>query len=359
MPKRILVIEDSFVFQRIMTETLQGLAPGAVIDVAGSAAEGLAKAGRGGPDIVFLDLVLPDQDGLGLLAQLRGLSPAPAVIVVSGTGDHQAGGTVRALELGALEFVAKPVNAGYQASVEILGRDLGRAIAAWREHGAARTDAAARGIAAPAAPPSLPAPPARRSGFWVTAVASSTGGPEALMKLLSALPAEYPLPIVVVQHMPPLFTESLARSIDQHSALTVCEGRDGMALAPGRVYLAPGGRHMTVVAPRGLPEILLTDAPPECNVRPAADVLFRSLARIREARGVLAVVMTGMGDDGREGVRCLKARSAHCVAQSRESCVVYGMPRAVVDAGLADEIVDLDDLAGRLTVLAGLPAFSR
>lgn len=207
-------------------------------------------------------------------------------------------------------------------------------------------------IVSPAAPSmsSRAAPTPTR--FGVLAIGVSTGGPKALTEVIPALPGDFPLPIVLVQHMPSLFTKALADDLDRKSALDVREAAEGDLALPGRVLIAPGGRHMVL---RNTPEgvaVGINDGPKENSCRPAVDVLFRSVAACYGAQGVLAAIMTGMGSDGMKGVQVLKRKGCHCLTQSEKSCVVYGMPQAVDAAGLSDESVDLDKIAGRLTALA-------
>ncbi len=357
MGLKVLVIEDSLVFQKIMSEVLRGIAGVDQVEVAGNGGDGLATARRLSPDVVFLDLHLPDMDGLELLERFKAASPRLPVVVVSGLSIEGADLTIAALSRGAQQFVAKPTGSGFQQSVALLKAQLEPAIATVAAQGVLRP-APARPAVAAAPPAARPAVGARRAprGFTVAAIAVSTGGPEALSRVIPRLPAGFPLPLVVVQHMPPMFTLSLARSLDAKSALKVVEAADGDVLAAGTVHIAPGGRHLTVVRDGGRLVCRLNDDPPEQSVRPAADVLFRSLARLGAASPVLAAVLTGMGEDGLAGVRLLKAAGAWCVTQTEASCVVYGMPRAVDTAGLSDESVCLDDIAGRLSVLAGAGA---
>ncbi len=370
MGLRALVIEDSLVFQKIMAEVLRSLPGVEAVDVAGSGADGLAAAGRQLPDVVFLDLHLPDLDGLEVLDRLKARWPRLKVVVVSGLTVEGVDLTIAALSRGAQQFVRKPAGSGFAQSVALLRAELEPAVQTVRAQAvapapaplrapvipvtvpaaAARTASAARPAAAPRVPP---------AGFWVTAIAVSTGGPEALSRLIPRLPASYPLPVVIVQHMPPLFTQSLARSLDARAALRVVEAADGDVVRAGSVYIAPGGRHLTVVREGGQPVCRLNDDAPEQSVRPAADVLFRSLARLAGPQRVLAAVLTGMGEDGLAGVRLLKGGGAWCLTQSAESCVVYGMPRAVDAAGLSDESVALDEMADRLTALAARGSASR
>ncbi|MBK8165989.1 MAG: chemotaxis-specific protein-glutamate methyltransferase CheB [bacterium] len=353
MGLRALVIEDSLVFQKIMAEVLRGLPGVETVDVAGRGDDGLAAAGRHQPDVVFLDLHLPDMDGLDVLDRLKARWPRLKVVVVSGLSIEGADLTIAALSRGAQQFVRKPAGSGFQQSVAMLRAELEPVVGTVRAQLAPAPVPPRPVVPSPASSPRANAAGRPHgAGFWVTAIAVSTGGPEALSRLVPRLPAGYPMPVVIVQHMPPLFTLSLARSLDAKSALTVVEAADGDVLKPGTVYLAPGGRHLTVVREGAQSVCRLNDDPPEQSVRPAADVLFRSLARIGGTQRVLAVVMTGMGEDGLAGVRQLKAAGGWCLTQAETTCVVYGMPRAIDTAGLNDESVALDDLAGRLASLA-------
>jgi two-component system chemotaxis response regulator CheB len=356
MGLKVLVIEDSLVFQKIMSEVLRGLPGVDQVEVAGNGADGLAAARRQAPDVVFLDLHLPDIDGLELLDRLKASSPRLPVVVVSGLSIEGADLTIAALSRGAQQFVAKPSGSGFAQSVTLLRTQLEPVVLTVRAQGGLRPVAVPVPVPARrAAPPVRPAvaPRATPGGFAVSAIAVSTGGPEALSRLIPRLPANYPLPVVIVQHMPPMFTLSLARSLDAKSALKVVEAVDGDVLAAGTVHIAPGGRHLAVVRDAGRLVCRLNDDPPEQSVRPAADVLFRSLARLGSASPVLAAVLTGMGEDGLAGVRMVKAAGGWCLTQTEATCVVYGMPRAVDVAGLSDESVALDDIAARMSVLAG------
>lgn len=358
MGLKVLVIEDSLVFQKIMSEVLRGLPGVDQVEVAGNGAEGLAAARRQAPDVVFLDLHLPDVDGLELLDRFKASSPRLPVVVVSGLSIEGADLTIAALSRGAQQFVAKPSGSGFAQSVTLLRTQLEPVVMTVRSQGGPVGVPRPASVPVPARRPVAPARPAMTSrpapgGFGVSAIAVSTGGPEALSRVIPRLPANYPLPLVIVQHMPPMFTLSLARSLDAKSALKVVEAADGDVLAAGTVHIAPGGRHLAVVRDAGRLVCRLNDDPPEQSVRPAADVLFRSLARLGSASPVLAAVLTGMGEDGLAGVRMVKAAGGWCLTQTEASCVVYGMPRAVDAAGLSDESVALDDIAARLATLAG------
>jgi len=362
MGLKALVVDDSTIFQKIISEVLRSIPGVGEVSVAGTGTDGLAMVASEGPDVVFLDLHLPDMDGMEVLVHIKNRHAGTRVVIVSGLSSEGADLTVKALSRGAQQFISKPSGAGFQESVTKLTAELEpviKTVALQMRHG---------GVEIPSAPVTKPAPsiavvpPVARPlptspvrtlrPFWVVGLAVSTGGPEALTRVIPRLSADFPLPVVIVQHMPPLFTESLAQSLDNKSQVSVSEGKAGDVLQPGHVYIAPGGKHMIVREVGGQPVIALNNEAPEQSVRPAADVLFRSLSKYPGGNSVLSVVMTGMGEDGLAGLKLLAAGGTYCLTQTEDTCVVYGMPRAVDLAGLANEQVELDSIAARLTALA-------
>jgi two-component system chemotaxis response regulator CheB len=375
MGLKALVVEDSLVFQKIMGQVLADLDGVDQVQVAATGQQGLDLIRTFKPDVVFLDLHLPDMDGMDLLDEVKRCCLKTKVVVVSGMSEEGADLTVKALSKGAQQFIGKPSSGGFQSSVDALRAELEPVIKTvtlqTRMHTQMKTSQpprASRPMTTPTGqlPARAPVPvvaPARPTlgfgtavrppveGVWVTAIAVSTGGPEALSRIIPRLPADYPVPVVVVQHMPPLFTDSLAKSLDSKSQVRVVEARAGMTLEAGTVYIAPGGKHLVVRKVDGKAVTSLNEDPPEQSVRPAADVLFRSLARCQSQRAVLAVVLTGMGEDGLAGLRSLKLTNCLCLTQTEESCVVYGMPRAVDKAGLSDGSIPLDSMAEKMVRL--------
>jgi two-component system, chemotaxis family, protein-glutamate methylesterase/glutaminase len=382
----ILVVDDTVVYRRIMSKVVEEL-PGAVL--MGTAPNGklaLQKMERARPDLVFLDVEMPEMDGLETLKAIRAAYPEVGVIMVSGANKSSADITMRALNAGALDFVPKPSASspeeGHRELVQLLTPLVRVFTTRLNLRGGARpagvpakADAPLKPVAPDAAIPARPAlVPARpkpavdtefRAGprpsrVDVLAIGVSTGGPNALAKVIPRLPENLGVPVLVVQHMPPVFTRSLAESLDKKSALHVCEGVDGDVIAPNRVYIAPGGHHMVVrrkPAEAGGESVFcigLNDNPPENSCRPSVDVLFRSVA-VHFGGAILSSVMTGMGYDGREGVKAMKRRGCICLTQDEASCVVYGMPMAVDEAGLSDESVPLEALADRLASLVRNP----
>lgn len=352
---RVLVIDDSALYRKIVRSVLEQIHG---VEVVGTAANGRFALDRilaDRPDVITLDLEMPELDGLGLLRELRTQKIDVAAIVISSLTATGAQATGEALQLGAFDFVLKPTAGGPDANATQLRIDLAPRIDAVRamrsKRWPARVGAPETSPADKSRPPtthglSRPSPPSWKTPR-IIGIGVSTGGPVALQKLLPQFPADFPCPIVVVQHMPPIFTKTLATDLNRNCPLEVVEGCDGMAVKPGRIILAPGGHQMRIVKDLDRTHIQVTDDLPERNCRPAVDYLFRSLA---EGFGDRAwgVILTGMGDDGMLGCRAMKQRGSAILAQDEASCVVYGMPRAVAEAGLADFVAPLDGLADRL-----------
>lgn len=360
---RVLVVDASTLHRRALTEALESLGGLEVVDAVANGAIALRRLADLDPELVVVDAANPDMDSLQLARQLRvALPQAGLLVTVEGAAD--AAMAVPLLQAGALECIAKPRLSGPGAQIDVLQAELARAVSAHRARqsllGVTPADGPtpppsapslrrARPTGAPAAPP--PRPAARPAApVEVVAVGISTGGPKALAELVPRLPASLPVPIVLVQHMPASFTGTLTESLASRGELPVVEGAHGQTLAAGTLYIAPGGRQMKVVGDWTHPRLALTDDPPENHCRPAADYLFRSVAAIFGPRA-LGVVMTGMGADGREGLRLMKARGAHTVAQDEATSMVFGMPMEAIKAGVVDEIVPLDRMADAIVRL--------
>ncbi|GLY03233.1 MULTISPECIES: chemotaxis response regulator protein-glutamate methylesterase [Actinoplanes] len=372
----VLVVDDSVVVRRLIVDAL-GEAPG--IQVVGTAANGLlaqAKIDQLKPDVVTMDIEMPQMDGIQAVKELRKRHTSLPVIMFSTLSAAGATATLEALSAGATDYVTKPSNVGsVKESIQAVRDQLVpkiHALGGRRRPGAAgppsRGPAPAAGLRPGAAPvrpgaapttarPAAGGPPpgrpaaTRRPGVAgrcdILAIGSSTGGPDALTKVLLGLPADLPVPVVITQHMPPVFTKMFAERLDRSTPLRVLEAGDGMELAAGTVYIAPGDRHL-VFQRRGTATLTqLSSAPQENSCRPAVDVMFRSVAALYGA-SAFAAVLTGMGQDGRGGAKVLRDSGAEVLAQDEATSVVWGMPGAVVTAGLADEILPLDKIAGAL-----------
>lgn len=357
MPKiRVLVVDDAVVFRRLVSDELSA---DPALEVVGTAANGkiaLAKLTQVNPDVVILDVEMPELDGLATLREIRKTHPRLPVVMFSALTERGAEVTLDALALGATGYFPKPFGTGGTAeSLRVIRTDLIPQIKALCARAApAPAGSAIRRLltngshfgrldAVPVANPSGGRPPAP-ARVDVVAVAASTGGPNALTEVLGALPANLPVPVVVVQHMPPTFTRLLADRLDARGPLRVREGRAGEHLAPGCVWIAPGDYHMSTIGDGEQVRLLLHQGAPENSCRPAADVLFRSVARAY-GPNVLAVVMTGMGQDGLRGCEVVKEAGGQVIVQDEETSVVWGMPGFVSRAGLADKVLPLPQLA--------------
>jgi two-component system, chemotaxis family, protein-glutamate methylesterase/glutaminase len=370
----VLVVDDSVVYRKILKEVISVISGATLIGTAANGRIGLEKLRNLNPDLVLLDVEMPEKDGLETLKEIRENRPDIGVVMVSGAGRHAADVTVAALEMGALDFITKP--AGDSAAVNqqslvdrlspiIMNFATKRALTKVRMHheaiaGKQRSLPAAAPLSEPAFSREPPPPVSREpdarpvlsNRVEVVTIGVSTGGPNALGMVIPRLPENLGVPVLVVQHMPPVFTASLAGSLNRKSRLPVMEAREGDLIEANHVYIAPGGFHMVIRRKEdSRPVVGLNENPPENSCRPAVDVLFRSVATIYGGN-VLAVIMTGMGQDGLNGVRMLKQRGAYCLIQDEATSTIFGMPLAVMRAGLADETLPLQQLAGRITTLA-------
>ena len=330
---RVLVVDDSVVTRRIVSRALERDPAIAQADFAANGRLALAKITQRRPDAVILDLEMPELDGFGVLAAMRVSHPDLPVIIFSSVDERAAAATLDALSLGATDFVVKPSGASIEQAESYVAEHLTPLV---------------RALAAPRMPPT-PSGPTRvvvssRGPVAAVAIGVSTGGPDALHTVITDLPESFPVPVLVVQHMPPVFTRLLAERLNRASALSVSEAVDGEPVRPGHVYIAPGDRHMEVAQEEDAGYIRLTDAPPENSCRPAADVLFRTVAEVYGS-GALGVVLTGMGRDGLRGCAAIRAVNGLVVVQDPTTAVIGSMPGAVAEAGLADAVLEL----GRLT----------
>ena len=344
---RVLVVDDSTVIRRLLTDALNS---DPAVEVAATAPNGriaLAKIPQVNPDVITLDMEMPEMDGIATLVELRKLYPKLPVIMFSTLTQRGAEATLDALSKGANDYVTKPANVGsVTAALQNVRNDLVPKIKAFCPWMASTAPVLSRRPATPGAVDRR-IPENRNPRIDCVAIGVSTGGPNALQTVLTRLPKEFPVPIVIVQHMPPIFTKHLADRLHQLSPLDVFEGMRGDALAPGGVWVAPGDHHMIVRRDAATVRIDTHQQPPENSCRPAVDVLFRSVAEVY-GPNTLAVVLTGMGQDGARGCEVIRDAGGRVLAQDEKSSVVWGMPGAVVQAGLADKVVPLDQVAAEI-----------
>lgn len=351
---RVLLVDDS-AFVRSTLRRIVGEDPD--LEVGASAKEGreaLALLRESTFDVVVLDLEMPVMDGLQVLRELRASDPHTPVIMFSALTPEGGRMTLQALALGANDYILKPSSQpGAREALAVIREQLVPRIKALARH--ARLLRLQRTAGAP--PPAIPTPPPvvppRSGSLRAVAIGASTGGPNALTELLAALPAGFPAPVLVVQHMPATFTALLSERLDGLCALHVREAVDGARPVAGEAWIAPGDRHLAVAIDGGRPVLRLVDSPPVQGCRPAVDVLLESVARTI-GPGALGVVLTGMGSDGAAGARALKLAGGRVLAQDAESSVVWGMPGAVVRAGLAEAVLPLRSMAGALLEAAGM-----
>ena len=345
---RVLVVDDSALMRKLIP---QMLAADPFIEVVGTAMDGnfcLKKIDELHPDVVTLDLQMPGMNGIDTLKEIMRRHPLP-VIVVSSHSTEGASITFKALGLGAFDFVSKPQDS--MGHMDATARALIAKIKAAAEGKVVRPPIS-MGITTRVekAHPAQPAPPLEK----IVAIGISTGGPQALEFLLAQLTPDFPAAIVIVQHMPEGFTDMFARRLDELSALRVKEAQSGDALQAGRVLICPGSRHLKVKRRPGADIAVLSDEAPVNGHRPSVDVLFQSVSA-EFGKHAIAVLMTGMGDDGAEGLGAVQKAGGVTIAQSEPSCVVYGMPKVAVERGYATRIVALEGLAVALEALCGRP----
>jgi two-component system chemotaxis response regulator CheB len=338
-PIRVLVVDDSAFARKVIREILSRSPLLEVVGIARDGLEALEKIAELRPDVVTLDLVMPNLNGVGVLQALP-TEGRPRVLVVS-TSDADSELGIEALQNGAIDLVQKPTALATDRMYE-LAEELTRKVIAVA---AARSPVEA----APSVyPPSSPLGVTRaKYGTEVVVIGTSTGGPQALPRVLRALPADLPVPVLVVLHIPPGYTEGLARRLNEVSPLTVVEASEQLELRPGLAVIARGGLHLKLEREGAVVRARLDIVPVSTPHRPSVDVLFKSAATAYNA-GVLGVVLTGMGDDGLEGSRAIRAAGGRVITESESSCIVYGMPRCVREAGLAVSEAPIDSIAAEI-----------
>jgi two-component system chemotaxis response regulator CheB len=358
---KVLVVDDTIVYRKAVGDVLQEIPGVEVVGVAHNGKIALSKIRTLKPDLLTLDIEMPEMNGIEVLEHLQKEAPEVSAIMVStltAEGGHM---TMKALELGAYDFLLKPSSTNIADSKKQLRVLLTPLIKAFqsgrttigsmrRQTQTRRTTPSVRSrTPARAVSTASRRGAARRGKSEIVAIGISTGGPNALSKMMPTLPGDLGVPVVLVQHMPPVFTKSLAASLNAKCALSVKEAEDGEAIRANVVYIAPGGKQMKLVASTDGQNrlIKLTNDPPENSCRPSVDYLFRSVADYYVGR-TTAVIMTGMGSDGTKGLEILKKKSSIVIGQDQATCVVYGMPKTPAEKGLVDIVAPLDRIAAEI-----------
>ena len=345
MTVRVLVVDDSLMMRQVLTKLLGDDPSIEVVGAARDPYEARDMIKQLHPDVMTLDIEMPRMSGLAFLEKVMTLRPMP-VVMVSTLTEKGADATLQALELGAVDFVAKPAS-GAGGGLEHMASDIRRKvkIAARRGGGTPRRSVPAAGH--------LTALPRRASPETIVALGASTGGVQVLREIIERLPAET-APVLVTQHMPPVFTKRFAERLDRAARMSVSEATDGCRVLPGHVYIAPGGRHLLLGKSGGSHICEIGDGPPVSGHKPSVDVLFRSVAEVA-GRSAVGVILTGMGSDGAQGLRAMREAGARTLGQSEASCIVYGMPRVAMEVGAVEEQLPAEALAERILSLTSDP----
>jgi two-component system chemotaxis response regulator CheB len=371
MAIKVLVVDDSSFFRRRVSEIINADPRLEVIDVAVNGKEAVEKAKLLKPDVITMDIEMPVMDGISAVREIMKVCPTPTLMFSSLTHDG-AKATLDALDAGALDFLPKKfedIARNRDEAVSLLQKRIAeiarKKLFMRRPALAAQTTtltprATVRAVASTVVPAKAApvAPIAQRfkatgKKYQLTAIGTSTGGPVALQKILTAIPANYPHPIILVQHMPATFTAAFASRLNNLCKIQVKEAADGDVLKPGCAYLAPGGLQMMIDGRPGSSRLKILDGGERMNYKPCVDITFGSAAKVYGDK-VLSMILTGMGADGREGCRMLKAAGSTIWSQDEESCVVYGMPQAIDKAGLSSESLPLERVAERILIEVGL-----
>ncbi len=338
--KKVLVVDDSAFSRQTIRRMLDERKDIEVVAVAFDGLDAIVKTLKYQPDLITLDLVMPNMDGFGFLRWLSSHRPIP-VIVVSALGDEKT--VFNALELGAMDFIVKPTPRASER-LEKIKKDLHKKIDSIEKLSTTklqknieqlRVISPARGLRK------------RKTTFNVLAIGSSTGGPQAVQYILKSLPGDLDMPVLIAQHMPAGFTKAFAERLNKIVPLTVKEAEDGEDVLSSHVYISPGGKHLTVKRTGGKVVIKLQPSTDDDKYTPSVDRLFKSVAEIYKNRAI-GVILTGMGNDGLQGAMKLSDTGGYIIAESEESAVVFGMPKEVINAGLAKEVVNLKDIPSRI-----------
>ncbi|MCD4719270.1 MAG: chemotaxis response regulator protein-glutamate methylesterase [Desulfobacula sp.] len=356
---RAIVIDDTIVYRKIVGDVLKEIPGVEVVGVANNGKIALSKIASLKPDLITLDIEMPEVNGIEVLQALKNQSQAPVVIMLSTLTQQGSEMTIKALELGAFDFVPKPDQGTMAENMQKVKAAILPIIDALKRQKATKlkirekikskpltTKDVVNKVAVNKVSGTATQKPPVKSKSEIIGIGISTGGPNALTQMIPMLPADLKAPVLIVQHMPPMFTQSLANSLNNKSKLDIKEAENGDTIEPGKILIAPGGKQMKIIAGAdGITrKIKITDDPPENSCKPSVDYLFRSIAQHYVGRST-GVIMTGMGSDGSKGLVQMKNNGSIVIAQNEETCTVYGMPKEPVESGIADIVVPLEKIA--------------
>lgn len=347
MAVRVLVVDDSGFFRRRVTEMLEADPTLKVVGTANNGKEAVEQAKALKPDVITMDIEMPELDGIAATRQIMQVAPT-RIIMFSSLTTEGARSTLDALEAGALDFLPKrfeDISSDRNEAKKLLCERVKQLA-----HQRVNVASAVKPVSSPASPAPQRAPEGRqaapianRGGINLVAIGTSTGGPVALQEVLIKLPADFPVPILMVQHMPASFTPAFAQRLNDQCKIQIKEAANGDVLQPGHAYLAPGGKQMLLKKQGGQAVIEIVESAPNLTYKPSVDITFSSIAKIFPSQ-TLAIILTGMGADGREGAKELHKGGSKIWAQDEHSCVVYGMPAAVTEAGITERVLDIHDI---------------
>ena len=368
MTLRVLIVDDMATYRSIISRSLSQISNVEVVGKVSNGKKALEFLDNNPVDLITLDVEMPIMDGLATLKELRKRRDSADVVMLSGLSDQAASLTIKCLELGAIDFVLKPQTASFVENQNQLVERLTEITSTLdrkRKFSRRPTPRTTTKVVSKPTIKQTAAPVARSSSASrltlsrprIVLIGISTGGPKALAEVFEQLKGPLPFPILIVQHMPPKFTASLAENLNRKSNIEVVEASDGDVVQNNTAYIAPGGFHLYLLKEEDFGTVLATNTDPPVNsCRPAVDVLFQSAAGHYKSGEVLAIIMTGMGKDGADGCVALKKMGGYVVTQSEESCTIYGMPKSVEDLGIQDEVIDLKDIAPFIMRAAKAPA---
>lgn len=360
---KILVVDDTILYRKIVSEILAELPNVEIVGTASNGKTAITRIASLEPDLITLDIDMPSMDGIEVLEEINRRAYDVGVIMLSSLTYEGSEMTVKALELGAFDFIPKPELDSMEANKQYIKqrfapmlrsfadrREIKKILSGQSSYKSRKTVTTIVSASEPEPPPFAPKPlkAKRKSRSDIVVIGISTGGPKALAALIPGIPSDINIPILIVQHMPPLFTQSLAKSLDSKSAVNVKEAQDGDRLVPGTIFIAPGGKQMKVEKQEnGVKFIRICDDPPENSCKPSVDYLFRSIAE-HYGENATGIIMTGMGSDGSLGIEAMKRKGAFIIAQDEASCTVFGMPKKPIESGLVDLISPLEKIAAEI-----------